>query len=85
MNRSQSAQALAPQPLEILCVLGMHRSGTSCLTGSLQEAGLYLGDCHTWNPHNLKGNRENQEIVDINDRVLADNGGAWDAPPERVI
>ncbi len=61
----------------------MHRSGTSCLTGSLQEAGLALGDHHTWNPHNLKGNRENQFIVDINDRVLAENGAAWDAPPAR--
>lgn len=84
MYRSQQAPTPALQPQQILCVLGMHRSGTSCLTGSLQEAGLYLGDCHTWNPHNLKGNRENQDIVDINDRVLADNGGAWDHPPERV-
>jgi hypothetical protein len=63
----------------------MHRSGTSCLTGSLQEAGLELGECHTSNPHNLKGNRENQAIVDINDAVLEANGGAWDAPPEQVI
>lgn len=84
MNRSHTAPAIASQPQEIVCVLGMHRSGTSCLTGSLQEAGLHLGDCHTWNPHNLKGNRENQDIVDINDQVLADNGGAWDQPPERV-
>ncbi len=62
----------------------MHRSGTSCLTGSLQEAGLELGECHTWNPHNLKGNRENQRIVDINDEVLAANGAAWDSPPRRT-
>lgn len=63
----------------------MHRSGTSCLAGSLQEAGLFLGDCHTWNPHNLKGNRENQRIVDINDQVLAVNGAAWDRPPRRGV
>lgn len=84
MSPSQTAAALPTRPENILCVLGMHRSGTSCLTGSLQEAGLDLGDCHTWNPHNLKGNRENQQIVDINDAVLAANGGAWDAPPEQV-
>jgi hypothetical protein len=59
----------------------MHRSGTSCLTGSLQEAGLFLGDCHTWNPHNLKGNRENQQFVDLHDDILQENGGAWDNPP----
>lgn len=81
----QAAATPATQPEQILCVLGMHRSGTSCLTGSLQEAGLHLGDCHTWNPHNLKGNRENQDIVDINDKVLADNDGAWDEPPERSL
>jgi hypothetical protein len=62
----------------------MHRSGTSCLTGSLQEAGVNLGECHTWNPFNLKGNRENQEFVDLHDDILASNGGAWDRPPARV-
>jgi hypothetical protein len=25
-------------------ILGMHRSGASCLAGSLQEPGLYLGE-----------------------------------------
>ena len=68
-----------------ICILGMHRSGTSCLTGVLQEAGLHLGPCHTWNPFNLKGNRENQEFVDLNDAVLESNGGSWDRPPERVV
>jgi hypothetical protein len=63
----------------------MHRSGTSCLTGSLQAAGVFLGDCHTWNPYNQKGNRENQRIVDLNDAVLAANGGGWDKPPEQVV
>ena len=72
-------------PARVLGILGMHRSGTSCLTGSLQEAGLALGDCHTWNPHNLKGNRENQSFVDLNDAVLAANNGAWDCPPECVV
>ena len=63
----------------------MHRSGTSCLTGSLQEAGLSLGDFHSWNPHNLKGNRENQQIVDINDSVLASADAAWDQPPAEDV
>ena len=71
-------------PERIICILGMHRSGTSCLTGSLQEAGVNLGECHTWNPFNLKGNRENQEFVDLHDDILASNGGAWDRPPARV-
>lgn len=72
-------------PSRLLCILGMHRSGTSCLTGSLQETGLLLGDCHTWNPHNKKGNRENQTFVDLHDAVLKANGGAWNAPPSKIV
>ena len=69
----------------LICILGMHRSGTSCVTGSLQQAGLFLGNCHTWNPHNKKGNRENQDFVDLNDDVLAANDGAWDKPPRKSL
>lgn len=72
-------------PTRVVAVLGMHRSGTSCLTGSLQHAGLFLGDCHTWNKHNEKGNRENQKFVDLHDAILAANGGAWDMPPDTVV
>lgn len=63
----------------------MHRSGTSCVTGSLQQAGLYLGNCHEWSAHNQRGNRENQDFVDLNDEVLASNGGAWDKPPGKSV
>ncbi|CAA0110895.1 Uncharacterised protein [Halioglobus japonicus] len=72
-------------PTRVLAILGMHRSGTSCLTGSLQAAGLFLGDCHTWNKHNEKGNRENQKFVDLHDAILAANGGAWDSPPATAV
>jgi len=44
---------------ETVAILGMHRSGTSCLAGSLQELGLYLGEVYDQNPHNPRGNREN--------------------------
>jgi hypothetical protein len=74
----------APRPSRVLAVVGMHRSGTSCLTGSLQEAGLFLGDCQTWNPFNEKGNRENLAFVDLHEAVLESSGGAWDRPPRRV-
>jgi hypothetical protein len=68
---------------QVLLVLGMHRSGTSCLAGSLQEAGLFLGDVLTAAPHNVKGNRENREIMNFQEDLLRDNGGSWDAPPPR--
>lgn len=72
-------------PGRVICVLGMHRSGTSCVTGSLEEAGLFLAERHTWNPYNTKGNRENQKFVDLDDAVLAANGGAWNHPPRKVV
>lgn len=68
----------------VICVLGMHRSGTSCLTGSLQAAGLSLGKHHTRNKYNQKGNRENQDFVDFHDQLLRANGGSWNQPPRRL-
>jgi len=59
----------------------MHRSGTSSLAGSLQEAGLHLGAVITSAPHNLKGNRENKRIMDLHEAVLVHSGGSWDNPP----
>jgi hypothetical protein len=62
----------------------MHRSGTSCLAGSLQQRGLFLGEVYESRPYNRKGNRENQRVMDLNDAVLAASGGAWDRPPARL-
>lgn len=66
--------------MSCIIVLGMHRSGTSCLTGIMQRFGVELGDVFTSNPHNKKGNRENAEIMLLNDQVLAENGGSWNNP-----
>lgn len=65
-------------------IFGMHRSGTSSLTGSLQQRGLRLGKVRTSNPYNQKGNREHGAVIALNDAVLAASGGAWDRPPGRV-
>ncbi len=62
-------------------ILGMHRSGTSWLTGALQQAGLHLGRHHTWNPYNQKGNRENPDLFELHEEILARSGFAWDSPP----
>jgi hypothetical protein len=68
----------------VICILGMHRSGTSCLAGSLEEAGVYLGDVNTSARHNLKGNRESPRIWQLHDAVLLHSGGSWAQPPEQV-
>lgn len=62
----------------------MHRSGTSCLAGSLQAQGVVLGEVFTQNPHNLKGNRENEKLMLLQEKVLAENGGSWHEPPLSV-
>ena len=67
-----------------VAVLGMHRSGTSYVAGSLERAGLRLGAVSIWNPHNQRGNREHPRAVDINEAVLADSGGSWDRPPATI-
>jgi hypothetical protein len=63
----------------------MHRSGTSCLTGLLEDAGVFLGKVSKQNPHNKKGNQENLDIMRLNDAVLAANGAAWDRPPQGEV
>lgn len=73
-----------PDTSRTLVVLGMHRSGTSLLTGTLQEAGLVLGDVVHAAPHNRKGNRESIPIQILHEDLLERAGGSWDQPPEAV-
>ncbi len=68
------------RPQRVIAVLGMHRSGTSCLTGSLQAGGLFLGKHHTWNEYNRKGNRENQDVVNLHEGIFKTNGATWTDP-----
>jgi hypothetical protein len=63
-----------------ICVLGMHRSGTSCLTGIMQSFGVELGEVFTENAANKRGNRENSRVVQLNEALLEKNSGAWYKP-----
>ncbi|MBM4363125.1 MAG: sulfotransferase family protein [Deltaproteobacteria bacterium] len=67
-----------------ILIVGMHRSGTSCLAGGLEEAGLALGEVITEAPHNAKGNRESRRIMALHDAILAHSGGSWDVPPAEL-
>jgi hypothetical protein len=79
-SHNKNLKHMSPRPKRILCVLGMHRSGTSCLTGSLQQGGLFLGKHHTWNEYNRKGNRENQDVVNLHEAIFKANGLDWQHP-----
>jgi hypothetical protein len=72
-------------PPRTISVLGMHRSGTSCLAGTLMECGVCFGDVSRENPHNKKGNNENRRIMELHDQLLADNCGSWRSPPAYVL
>lgn len=63
----------------------MHRSGTSCLTGILEEVGVFLGNVSRKDPYNPKGNHENSKIMALHNYLLHANGGSWDSPPTKVL
>ena len=74
----------AERPDRVIAVLGMHRSGTSALAGSLQQHGLFLGRHSERNRHNPRGNRENPDVAHLNEEILRAAGGSWRAPPDDV-
>lgn len=66
---------------DLILVLGMHRSGTSCLTGILRAYGLFAGEIPPYgSPYNFKGNQENKMVVNLNDQLLAHNNTTWFNP-----
>jgi hypothetical protein len=70
----------------MIAITGMHRSGTSCVTGLLDRCGLSLGTSHKVytepRPDNQKGHFENYTVLAVNEKILELAGGAWDRPPE---
>lgn len=70
--------------IQYVLILGMHRSGTSCLTGCLEEFGLNLGAVSNQNKYNQKGNKEDKTIFRLNESVLNNSGGAWNNPPKSL-
>jgi hypothetical protein len=71
-------------PMTVVCIAGMHRSGTSMVARLLNLAGLYLGpDVDIYNPasDNPDGFWENLHFVELNNHILEYYGGAWDIPP----
>lgn len=67
-----------------LIILGMHRSGTSCLAGAVEQAGVYLGEVSKYNQYNKKGNRENARTMQLNEEILIYNHASWDNPPHTL-
>ena len=74
----------APPPV-VVCVLGMHRSGTSLLARLLNFAGVELGAASSLAraaDDNPRGFWEHEGLREINDALLHAFGGSWMHPPE---
>lgn len=65
-----------------LIVIGMHRSGTSALSGLLDELGIFMGKTlfAAQKGVNEKGFFENAELVALNDLMLDELASSWDDP-----
>jgi len=67
-------------------IVGMHRSGTSLVTGLLHKCGLYLGNNLLMGARdNPKGHFEDREFIRINNQILFSNFGDWKRPPDRLV
>jgi len=64
-------------------VLGMHRSGTSALTGALGRLGLMLPatDDIVVGRYDNPVHYESRALTDLDDAILRVLGGTWSAPP----
>lgn len=77
--------ASPPRPgAGVVCVVGMHRSGTSAFARLVNLLGVYLGPSPRMlrpNPENPEGYWEHKLIMKLNERLLARFGGSWFKPP----
>ena len=65
-------------------ILGMHRSGTSCLAGSLEQCDLFLGEVSRSGKYNSKGTRELPAAEHLHYQILTASGGFWRHPPNQI-
>lgn len=85
-ERVQSGLGLSSA--RVLCVLGMHRSGTSLATGLITTSGITPGDTSGLlpaSPHNTSGYFEQRAIMELNDEILSCEGASWWAPPASTV
>ncbi|MAY98936.1 MAG: hypothetical protein CMH32_07370 [Micavibrio sp.] len=78
----------AKRSKDLIFIVGMHRSGTSCLTGCLEDLGVYNeADMAHVNKasSNPKGNRESPDVHLFNEVVLKRNGYKWSNIPNKAI
>ena len=67
-------------------ILGMHRSGTSCLTRILESNGFWVGDSRgdLQRSSRRRAVLEDPGIRTLNNELLAANGGSWQEVPDAI-
>jgi hypothetical protein len=84
-ERRAERDAPVPATTTVLCVLGVHRSGTSLVAQALHTLGVDLGPFCALMPggiDNPNGFWEHTGLLHVNDEILSRLGGSWHAPPE---
>ena len=77
----QSTEKCRP---DIVCILGMHRSGTSLLARIVNLIGVDLGPEEVLlqpDDRQTRGYWEHLQIIYLNEAILERYDGTWDAPP----
>ncbi|MFW5793840.1 MAG: sulfotransferase [Bacteroidota bacterium] len=70
-------------PAKTLIVLGMHRSGTSMLSGVLQRLNIPMGENQIKSDISYPmGHFEDTDFFNLNEHILRSAGGSWDNPPK---
>lgn len=76
---ASTRKTVAPPRRQALVILGMHRSGTSALTGVLERLGAVGPDTKLPpNEFNVKGYGESRVFMQLHDRLLESAGSRWD-------
>lgn len=69
----------------IICLAGMHRSGTSLMASYLQRCGIFMGErMAAPGPGNPRGHFEDRDFLDLNKAILKDNHASPFAVPVRL-
>lgn len=83
---------ISPEKQKNLVILGMHRSGTSMISGALVKCGFHVGtedEVMSAGVDNPKGFWERHDVVSINDKLLSTAASTWFKPapvaPQHVV
>lgn len=66
---------------KIVFIVGMHRTGTSCLANMFIDNGYWAGQTNNGNLRNERGYGENFKFAEVNDKFL---GPDWTIPLNEV-